>query len=363
LRRTLTKSSRKLVDEPLLQPHYGYYHVRATKGAAMSFRDNLQHLRATRNMTQEQLAMLLGVSRQSVSKWEAEKANPEMDKLIKICEIFDCTLDDLVQGDLTAREPQPELSVSPAAEPTDVCGYDEVMLRSGRRIALGVAIIIAGVGLAGFLGAGHVGLGSYSLTGDAAAAVAMFGGVTAGLAFIIPAAFERSAFQKAHPFVEDFYTPEQKAEVHKQLGTRIVVGVALIMAALVCGAVFKDNEQVAAITFFLTLAVGVWSIVDGGLLAGRMNVEEYNDEALAELTDAEIEALDDPALARRARAKKREGGLYGAIMLTATAIALVWLFLGPSLGFERNDLMSYFWLPWPIGGITCGIVACVRNAR
>ena len=40
----------------------------------MSFRENMQHLRATRNMTQEQLAMLLGVSRQSVSKWEAERA-------------------------------------------------------------------------------------------------------------------------------------------------------------------------------------------------------------------------------------------------------------------------------------------------
>ena len=45
----------------------------------MSFRDNLQHLRSTRNMTQEQLAMLLGVSRQAVSKWEAEKAYPEME--------------------------------------------------------------------------------------------------------------------------------------------------------------------------------------------------------------------------------------------------------------------------------------------
>lgn len=40
----------------------------------MSFRDNLQHLRATRNMTQEQLAMLLGVSRQSVTKWEADNS-------------------------------------------------------------------------------------------------------------------------------------------------------------------------------------------------------------------------------------------------------------------------------------------------
>lgn len=39
----------------------------------MSFRDNLQHLRATRIMTKEQLAMLLGVSRQSVSKWEGKR--------------------------------------------------------------------------------------------------------------------------------------------------------------------------------------------------------------------------------------------------------------------------------------------------
>lgn len=67
----------------------------------MSFRDNLQHLRASRNMTQEQLAMLVGVSRQSVTKWEAERACPEMDKLFKLCQIFDCSLDDPVSGDFT----------------------------------------------------------------------------------------------------------------------------------------------------------------------------------------------------------------------------------------------------------------------
>ena len=65
-----------------------------TKDGPMSFRDNMQHLRATRNMTQEQLAMLLGVSRQSVSKWEAESAYPEMDKLLMMCGLFECTLDE-----------------------------------------------------------------------------------------------------------------------------------------------------------------------------------------------------------------------------------------------------------------------------
>lgn len=37
----------------------------------MSFRANLQYLRAQRNLTQERLAMLLGVSRQAISKWES----------------------------------------------------------------------------------------------------------------------------------------------------------------------------------------------------------------------------------------------------------------------------------------------------
>ena len=82
----------------------------------MSFRDNMQHLRASRNMTQEQLAMLLGVSRQSVSKWEAERAYPEMDKLLRMCALFDCTLDELVCGDLTAR-PSDGTARVPAGKP------------------------------------------------------------------------------------------------------------------------------------------------------------------------------------------------------------------------------------------------------
>lgn len=111
----------------------------------MSFRNNLQHLRATRNMTQEQLAMLLGVSRQSVTKWEAEKSYPEMDKLIKICQIFECSLDDLVQGDLTDCAPVPDAKVVPSGPATDVCGYDEHTRRFAKRVPTGVAAFVLGV--------------------------------------------------------------------------------------------------------------------------------------------------------------------------------------------------------------------------
>lgn len=81
----------------------------------MSFRTNLQYLRAQRNMTQERLAMLLGVSRQAISKWESEKAYPEMDKLLMICDLFGCTLDDLVLGDVSVSASQPDSHGASAA--------------------------------------------------------------------------------------------------------------------------------------------------------------------------------------------------------------------------------------------------------
>ena len=59
----------------------------------MTFGEKLSNLRKEHNYTQEQLAEVLGVSRQSVSKWESDIAYPETDKLIKISKIFECSVD------------------------------------------------------------------------------------------------------------------------------------------------------------------------------------------------------------------------------------------------------------------------------
>lgn len=71
----------------------------------MSFGKNLQYLRRlSRNMTQEVLAEKLNVSRQTVSKWEMDTAQPEMDKAIELCRVFGCTLDNLFREELTDRD-------------------------------------------------------------------------------------------------------------------------------------------------------------------------------------------------------------------------------------------------------------------
>lgn len=67
----------------------------------MSFEKKLQSLRKTSNISQEELANQLGVSRQAVSKWESGVSYPEMDKLILMTKIFNCTLDDLVNDEVT----------------------------------------------------------------------------------------------------------------------------------------------------------------------------------------------------------------------------------------------------------------------
>lgn len=71
----------------------------------MSFGQNLQFLRKMRNeMTQEELAEKLGVSRQTVSKWELDMVYPEMNKVVELCKFFSCTMDELVREDMNVSD-------------------------------------------------------------------------------------------------------------------------------------------------------------------------------------------------------------------------------------------------------------------
>ena len=345
----------------------------------MSFRDNLQHLRATRNMTQEQLAMLLGVSRQSVSKWEAERAYPEMDKLLKICDLFDCSLDDLVSGDLTARPSDSARSIPAGVAPTDVTGYEDAMRRFANRLPAGIALCILGLAFAAlFEGACPFA----NADPDAFSAAALFIGVGAGLAFIIPAGIERSAFQKAHPFVEDFYTAEQKESARKTLSTGLVIGISIVFAAIIALVFIAGNSESSSsvviidsqttpglafstggtqawggFVFFMLVAAGVWIIVRSALIYGRVDLKTYNHDSLANMDAAQIDALDDPALRQRARDAKSEDGIYGAIMGVATALGLLLLFV------PAFHAAAWFWVVWPVGGVLCGAVAAFRGMK
>lgn len=66
----------------------------------MNLADNLKRIRKENNLSQEQLAEKLGVSRQSVSKWESNQAYPEMDKVLQLCKLFNLNIDELLNQDI-----------------------------------------------------------------------------------------------------------------------------------------------------------------------------------------------------------------------------------------------------------------------
>ena len=70
----------------------------------MSLGKNLQYLRRlSKDMTQEALAEKLNVSRQTISKWEMDTAQPEIENAIELCKIFNCSLDNLFREEMDKR--------------------------------------------------------------------------------------------------------------------------------------------------------------------------------------------------------------------------------------------------------------------
>jgi transcriptional regulator with XRE-family HTH domain len=65
----------------------------------MNIGKRIQEIRQRKNITQEQLAKDLAISRQAVSKWESGKAIPDIENLMYISNLYDVSLDELIKGD------------------------------------------------------------------------------------------------------------------------------------------------------------------------------------------------------------------------------------------------------------------------
>ena len=70
----------------------------------MEFNNELQRLRKLKGLSQEELGEQLGVSRQTISKWEKGSAYPDMLNLMTISEFFGVTADELINGESRKRK-------------------------------------------------------------------------------------------------------------------------------------------------------------------------------------------------------------------------------------------------------------------
>ena len=76
----------------------------------MNLGETIYRLRTEKQLSQGELAEMLEVSRQSISKWENNSAVPELEKLLRLSEIFEVSLDELVKGEEKTKDaPPPEV--------------------------------------------------------------------------------------------------------------------------------------------------------------------------------------------------------------------------------------------------------------
>ena len=74
----------------------------------MKISERLYNLRKDKKLSQEELANVLGVSRQSISKWETGESTPDFDKIIPLCNFYGITSDELLSGKKDIVEAQKE---------------------------------------------------------------------------------------------------------------------------------------------------------------------------------------------------------------------------------------------------------------
>lgn len=294
----------------------------------MSLGENLQFLRKKENITQEQLAERLEVSRQSVSKWESDTTYPEMDKLLQICELFRCSMDDLLKKDISAVYVE------------DKAHYDAHFNQFSKMIALGVGLILFGISVSQFL---SIGLAP-EIKALSDAVLLIF--VIFAVAIFIVMGLRHSEFERKNPYIEDFYSEEEIDRFHKKFPVMIVTGVVLILIGMVISTVGdsilpKEDELVNSV-FFLFITAAVPVLVYAGMQKGKYDIKEYN-----KMHDKESKEY------------KKEQLLWtvcGCIMLVAFMIYLICGF-----GFDAWGMPAALILP--VGGIICGIVCLFMNIK
>lgn len=285
----------------------------------MSLAENLQYLRAREGVTQEQLAERLDVSRQSVSKWESSASFPEMDTLLKLCDMFHTDMDTLLRGSV-------ENSLS-----EDTAGYDRFMTLYARKIAGGVSAIIAGAAVAALSAVGGI--------PDMVGAAILLLVIAVAVVVFIASGMEEEHFRKKHPTLPDFYSEQQKEQFHRRyiwyiagsVGA-ILLGLVLLVLAFTVLPEKEPYESYMGALFLLIVACAVYFLIYGGMLEDKYNIPKYNRENNPTPEDKE----------RRRRAVTA----CALIMILATAV-----FLTLGLGWDRWESAAII---YPVGGVLCG---------
>ena len=321
----------------------------------MILADKIIDLRKKNGWSQEELAEMLGVSRQSVSKWEGAQSVPDMARIVRMSEIFGVTTDYLLKDDaepVALAEPD-AISAARTVGMEEANAFLGAKETNSRHIALGVllcilspiALILLGgaqdLGLIPLTDVQAGGIGLVTLILMVGAAVALF--VTSGLRTAPYEYLEKEPIDTLYGV--DGMVRERRDRFQRTFNSQLTLGIVLCVVGVLplFLAMIFCNEG----SFALVASIGVMLalIAFGVMLIVRVSVIWGSYQMLLQEGDYSREAKED---------LKRHGNLSGIYWGLVTAGYLGWSFI--TMRWDRT------WIVWPIAAVAYAAIFSIVKA-
>jgi len=286
----------------------------------MNFGENLQTLRKLNNYSQEDLADKLQVSRQAVSKWESGTGFPETEKLISICDLFDCSMDELVKG---------KISIDSNSE-KEV--YDTFMNKFSRSISFATMLILIGTTI-------FLTLLGFDENNNMLGIVVLLIFVVFAVPIYIIKGIEMESFKSKYPKLSNFYSQEEIDNYNNKFSKMIALEVSIILIGVVvlmttiALKIFNENSTFPVSILMCFVSVAVPLLINTGIQKDKYDIAKYNRENSI-WSKGELDKV---------------GKYCGVIMIITTIMYLLISFI--------FKIWEISWIVFPVGGMLCGIVS------
>lgn len=330
----------------------------------MILADKITDLRKKNGWSQEELASQLGVSRQAVSKWESASSIPDLDKIIKMSNIFEVSTDyllkdsieeerenkEILEGDIVEVRAEEEKIQMISMETANV--YLSLLQNTSSKIALGVLLcILSPIMLIGLTGWSDHETGAF-LSGEAAVSIGMtvlllMVAVAVAIFIIYGRKMETYDFLEKEP-IELAYgvkglVEKEKFKYESTHSRKLVLGIVLCILSAVpimVLAISDKNGRLAILGVNLCLilvAIGVYLLVSTGIIYGGFQ-----------------RLLEEGDYTRRQKAENKRNDVIDKIYwCLVTAIYLAWSFI--TMEWEKT------WIIWPVAGVFYGAVVGISS--
>lgn len=250
----------------------------------MTLGEKIIKLRKGQGWSQEELAARLDISRQAVSKWESMASTPDLDKILKMSQLFGVSTDYLLKDDAPQEEgfadlsPREEVSI-PTMSLEEANAYLELAETAHRKIALGVSLcILCPIPLLFLTGCAEFGLIPMGEdTVSALGIIALFCIVALGVALILPSSIKMEQYEylEKEPLNTQYgvagMVEKKKEEFEDRYHSGLVIGILLCILSVVplfgAAALERDFAAVCGVCLmFCMVSLGCHFII---LVASR----------------------------------------------------------------------------------------------